>query len=193
VGTVQETIDVHVPVSTAYNQWTQFESFPEFMAGVERVEQRTDRLTHWETRVAWVGRDFDAEIVEQEPDRRIVWRTVETVQGPRQRGCVEFQPLGETGTRVVLELRFEPAGVTEQMGDLLGVVQRRVRGDLERFKEFLEAEGIETGAWRGEVHQAGTGGPIEVEPPPPGTGEATIITVEPDTRTEIRVPMPPPW
>ncbi len=148
VSTVQQTIDVAVPLQTAYNQWTQFESFPQFMAGVEQVHQQTDRMTHWVTRIGGVTREFDAEITEQEPDRRIAWQTID---GPQQRGVVAFQPLDEAHTRLMLQMDFEPEGVTEQVSDKLGFVERRVRGDLERFKEFIESRGTETGAWRGEV------------------------------------------
>lgn len=168
MSTVQETIDVDVPVHTAYNQWTQFERFPEFMDGVERVEQRTDRLTYWVTRIGGVSREFEAAIVEQEPDRRIAWQSVE---GPRQRGTVLFEPLSGVQTRLTLRMEYEPDGVAEQVGDLLGVVERRVRGDLERFKEFIEAEGVETGAWRGEIHEGAPTVPAEGP-----YGEAVIIT-----------------
>src|SRR5207302_3843987 len=130
-----------VPLHTAYNQWTQFETFPEFMEGVERVEQLTDRMTHWVTKVGTVRREFDAEIVEQEPDKRLVWQAVE---GPSQRGLVAFEPLDDSHTRLRLQMDFYPEGLTETVGDKLGFVERRVKGDLQRFKDFIEHRGTET-------------------------------------------------
>jgi hypothetical protein len=159
VSTVQQTIDVDVPLRTAYDQWTQFESFPRFMEGVEEVEQRTERLTHWRTRIAGVSREFDAEIIEQQPDRRIAWQAIE---GPQQRGVVAFERLDDAHTRLVLQMDFEPEGMVEQVGDRLGIVERRVRGDLERFKEFIESRGTQTGGWRGEVHQPDGGTDVAV-------------------------------
>jgi uncharacterized membrane protein len=146
---VDETIEVNVPVRTAYDQWTQFESFPHFMEGVEEVRQLTDTRTHWRTEIGGVTREFDAEITEQVPDQRIAWRAVE---GPDQGGVVTFDAPDPNRTRILLELDYDPEGAMEQAGDKLGVVKRRVKGDLERFKEFIESRGVETGAWRGEVH-----------------------------------------
>jgi uncharacterized membrane protein len=146
---VDETIEVNVPVRTAYDQWTQFESFPHFMEGVEEVRQLTDTRTHWRTEIGGVTREFDAEITEQVPDQRIAWRAVE---GPDQGGVVTFDAPDPNRTRILLELDYDPEGAIEQAGDKLGVVKRRVKGDLERFKEFIESRGVETGAWRGEVH-----------------------------------------
>lgn len=154
--TIQETVDVVVPVRTAYDQWTQFESFPSFMSGVERVSQLTDTKTHWQTNVMGVRREFDAEITEQHPDERIAWRTVD---GPSHAGVVTFHRLDDRRTRVTLQLEFDPEGLTEEVGSALGVVDRQSKGDLQRFKEFIEAEGTATGAWRGDVApppQAGT-------------------------------------
>ncbi|MET9774078.1 SRPBCC family protein [Streptomyces sp. NPDC006367] len=146
---VQETIEVGVPVRTAYNQWTQFESFPEFMNGVERIEQRGDTLTHWVTSVDGVHREFDAEITEQIPDERVAWTTVSGET--KQAGVVTFRPLDTGRTEVRLRMEFHPQGVTEKIGDKLGVVQRQTKGDLERFKRFIESRGRETGQWRGTV------------------------------------------
>ncbi len=148
MSVVDETIEVNVPVRTAYDQWTQFESFPEFMEGVEEVRQITDTRTHWRTEIGGVKREFDAEITEQVPDQRIAWRAVE---GPDQGGVVTFDAPDPNKTRILLELDYDPEGVVEEAGDKLGVVKRRVKGDLERFKEFIESRGVETGAWRGEV------------------------------------------
>ena len=146
--TVQDSVDVAVPVSTAYNQWTQFESFPAFMSGVERIHQVTDTKTHWETKVAGVRREFDAEITEQHPDERVAWRTVD---GPHHAGVVTFHRLDDRHTRVTLQMEFDPEGLAEKAGAALGVVDRQSKGDLERFKEFIESKGSETGAWRGDV------------------------------------------
>ncbi|MGI5169619.1 SRPBCC family protein [Spirillospora sp. CA-253888] len=148
---IEQSIDVQVPVRTAYNQWTQFEDFPHFMEGVERIEQRTPTRTHWVTKIAGVKREFDAEITEQNPDERVAWTSVEE---PRQAGVVTFHRLGENATRVMLQMEFAPEGLAEKAADKLNIVERRVKGDLERFKEFIEKRGgQETGAWRGEVGQ----------------------------------------
>jgi uncharacterized membrane protein len=146
--TVEESIEVEVPVSTAYNQWTQFEDFPEFMEGVERVEQLTDDKLHWVTKIAGVEREFDAKITEQHPDERVAWTTMD---GPKQAGVVTFHKLDPSRTKVMLQLHFEPEGLVEQAGDKLGIVKSRVHGDLERFKTFIEKRGTETGAWRGDI------------------------------------------
>jgi uncharacterized membrane protein len=146
--TVEESIEVEVPVSTAYNQWTQFEDFPEFMEGVERVEQLTDDKLHWVTKIAGVEREFDAKITEQHPDERVAWTTMD---GPKQAGVVTFHKLDPSRTKVMLQLDFEPEGLVEQAGDKLGIVKSRVHGDLERFKTFIEKRGTETGAWRGDI------------------------------------------
>jgi uncharacterized membrane protein len=148
--TVEESIEVRVPVSTAYNQWTQFEEFPKFMEGVEQVKQVTDTRNHWTTDIAGVEREFDTEITEQRPDERIAWCTTD---GPKQAGVVTFHRLDEGKSKVMLQLEFDPEGIVEQAGDKLGFVTRRVKGDLERFKEFIESRGTETGAWRGEVER----------------------------------------
>jgi uncharacterized membrane protein len=153
VTTVEQSIDVAVPVRTAYNQWTQFEEFPRFMDSVERIDQRTPTRTHWVTKIAGVQREFDAEISEQIPDERIAWHALD---GPTQSGVVTFHRLDDTHTRVMLQMAFEPEGVAEQAGDKLGVVKNRVHHDLEHFKDFIEHEGQETGAWRGHVNTPGT-------------------------------------
>jgi uncharacterized membrane protein len=148
MSTIEKSIDVRVPVHAAYNQWTQFESFPNFMEGVQEVRQLTDTRTHWKTRIAGATREFDAEIVDQQPDQRIAWRSV---QGPNQSGVVTFQPVGTDRTRVALTMEFTPSDTTEKIGDATKMVDRRVEGDLKRFKEFIESRGSETGAWRGTV------------------------------------------
>ncbi|WP_329036351.1 SRPBCC family protein [Streptomyces sp. NBC_01725] len=148
---IEESIEVDVPVSTAYNQWTQFEDFPEFMDGVERIEQRTPTLTHWVTKVQGVGREFDAEITEQIPDERVAWTTV--AGEVRQAGVVTFHRLDVRRTKVMLQLDLDPQGIADTVGDKLGFVQRQAVGDLRRFKTFIESRGIgnETGAYRGQV------------------------------------------
>jgi uncharacterized membrane protein len=153
---VVQTVDVAVPVSTAYNQWTQFETFPKFMEGVERIEQVTPTRTHWVTKIAGVKREFDAEITEQHPDERVAWRTD---QGTHQAGVVTFHRLDDEHTRVTLQLEHEPEGIVEKAADALGIVQRRVKGDLEHFKEFIESRGREEGGWRGEVGRSPQTGP----------------------------------
>ncbi|MGW7452689.1 SRPBCC family protein [Streptomyces sp. NPDC054787] len=146
---VEESIEVSVPVRTAYDQWTQFETFPQFMDGVERIEQRTDTLTHWVTKIGGVEREFDAEITEQIPDRKVAWVTIggETDQS----GLVTFQPIDPSHTQVTLKMDFDPEGLAENIGDKLGFVDRQVKGDLKRFKHFIEDRGSATGAWRGGV------------------------------------------
>ncbi|WP_320781641.1 SRPBCC family protein [Streptomyces sp. CRN 30] len=146
---VEESVEVDVPVQTAYNQWTQFESFPRFMSGVEKIEQRSDTLTHWVTNVDGVRREFDAEITEQIPDERVAWTTVGGES--RQAGVVTFHHLGEGHTKVMLQMDFDPHGLTETVGDKLGFVKRQAKGDLARFKEYIEHRGHETGEWRGTV------------------------------------------
>jgi uncharacterized membrane protein len=150
MSTVEKSIEVGVPVSTAYNQWTQFESFPEFMEGVDRIDQISQTMTHWVTSIGGVHREFDAEITEQNPDERIAWTSVD---GPKQAGVVTFHRLGEGTSKVMLQMDFEPEGVVETAGDKLGVVGRRVEGDLKRFKSFIESRGTEEGGWRGTVER----------------------------------------
>ena len=148
MSTFEKSIEVDVPVSTAYNQWTQFEQFPEFMEGVEQVKQLDDKRLHWTAEIAGVRREWDAEIVDQTPDQQIAWRAT---GGTRNDGVVTFRPVDGNRTEVKLRLDFEPEGLKEQAGDKLGFVSARVKGDLERFKKFIESRGIETGAWRGDV------------------------------------------
>ena len=147
--TVKETIQVDVPVSTAYNQWTQFQEFPNFMDGVESVEQIDDTHLRWAAEVGGERREWQAEIVEQVPDEKIAWRAVDA-NGPN--GIVAFEPLGEDKTLVTVEMSYEPEGLKESLGAKIGMDTRQVQEDLERFKQLVEALGQETGAWRGEVH-----------------------------------------
>jgi uncharacterized membrane protein len=145
-----ETIDVDVPVRTAYNQWTQFESFPEFMEGVKSVRQLDDTTVHWVADIAGQTKEWDAKITEQTPDQRIAWTAVD---GAHNAGVVTFHRLDEGQTRVTLQLDVDPEGPVENIGDALGLVRGRVKGDLERFEKFIESRGTETGAWRGTVDQ----------------------------------------
>lgn len=153
MSTIEKTIDVDAPVRTVYDQWTQFESFPEFMEGVESVRQLDDRRLHWKADIAGVTREWDAEIVDQTPDERVTWRSTD---GTTNSGTVSFAP-AEPGTRVTLRLEFEPEGIVEKVGDALNVIDRRAEGDLGRFKEFIESRGTETGAWRGQVDPGDVG------------------------------------
>ncbi|MEU8137114.1 SRPBCC family protein [Streptodolium elevatio] len=147
--TIEQSVDVAVPVRSAYDQWTQFRDFPRFMEGVERVDQVDATSTHWVTRIAGIEREFDAEITEQIPDERIAWRSR---SGPDQGGVVTFHRLDESHTRIMLQLEHDPEGIAETVGDKLGFITRKVRGDLDRFRTFIEArDGRSTGAWRGEV------------------------------------------
>jgi len=150
MSSVQKSIDVNVPVSTAYNQWTQFEEFPRFMEGVKSVHQLDDKRLHWKTEVAGKEQDFDAIIDQQVPDQRIAWHS--TI-GAKQGGVVTFHRLDAGKTRIMLQMEYDPQGFVEKTGDMMGAVSRRVQGDLERFKEFLEKRGGETGAWRGEIRR----------------------------------------
>jgi uncharacterized membrane protein len=152
MSTIEKSIDVEVPVRTAYNQWTQFEEFPQFMEGVEAVRQLDNQRLHWRANVGGKVEEWDAVITEQHPDERIAWKNT---TGASNAGVVTFHRLSDTTTRVMLQLEYDPQGVVENVGDMLGVVSRRVAGDLERFKEFIEARGQETGAWRGEVERPG--------------------------------------
>jgi len=147
---VVKSIDVDVPVRTAYNQWTQFESFPQFMEGVQEVRQLDDTRLHWRATIAGKEEQWDAKITEQNPDQRVAWTST---SGAQNAGVVTFHRLGENQTRVTLQLDYDPEGVVENVGDALGFVSRRVEGDLERFKAFIEKRGHETGAWRGEIKQ----------------------------------------
>ena len=146
--TIEKSVEVGVPLSRAYNQWTQFEEFPKFMEGVEQVRQLDDRHLHWVAEIAGKREEWDAEILEQVPDQRIAWRST---SGARNAGVVSFQPVGRNRTRVDLRLTYEPEGVTEKVGDFIGVVSRRVENDLERFKDFIQTQGRESGGWRGSI------------------------------------------
>ena len=148
---VVESIDVKVPVSTAYNQWTQFEEFPHFMEGVKSVTQTDDTHLHWVAEVGGAEKEWDAEITEQHPDERVAWNAT---SGAENAGVVTFHRIDDETSRVTLQMDVDPEGLVENVGTALGFLDRRVKGDLERFKEFIESRGSETGAWRGEVEAA---------------------------------------
>ena len=150
MSTIEESIEVEVPVRTAYNQWTQFEEFPRFMEGVERVDQLDDQRLHWVAEVGGRKREWDAKISEQTPDQRVAWYAEGET---KHAGVVTFHRLDDSRSRVMLQMEFEPTDFVEKLGDVTGVVRRRVKGDLERFKVFIEERGRETGAWRGEINQ----------------------------------------
>jgi len=147
---IMEAIDVHVPVRTAYDQWTQFETFPSFMEGVKSVRQLDDTTLEWVADVAGREKRWKATITEQAPDQRIAWTST---QGAHNAGVVTFHRIDDGTSRVTLQLDVDPEGPVENVGDALGLVTRQVKGDMERFKDFIEARGTETGAWRGEVDQ----------------------------------------
>jgi uncharacterized membrane protein len=149
VSTVEASVEVDVPIDTAYNQWTQFESFPQFMNGVEQVVQVDDLHNHWVVRVGGVRREFDTEITEQRPDERISWRSVGG--DVQQAGNVSFERMDETHTRVTIQLGWDPVGLAEKAGSAVGLDTHQVKADAQRFKDFIEDRNSPTGAWRGEV------------------------------------------
>jgi uncharacterized membrane protein len=146
--TVTKSIDVDVPITTAYNQWTQFEDFPQFLSGVESVTQLDDTHTHWKVDIAGVEREFDAEITEQHPDERVAWHSTD---GKTHAGVVTFHRLSADETRITVQMDWEPEGFVEKAGAAIGIDDMQVQRDLVKFKEMIEAQGFETGAWRGDV------------------------------------------
>jgi len=148
MSNVTKSVDVNVPIRTAYDQWTQFEEFPRFMEGVKSVTQTDDTHLHWLAEIGGVEKEWDAEIAEQLPDERIAWTST---SGARNAGVVTFHRLDDNTTRVTLQMDVDPEGIVENVGDFFGVLDGRVEGDMERFKQFIESRGVETGAWRGEV------------------------------------------
>jgi len=147
---IEHSIDIGVPVREVYDQWTQFETFPEFMEGVESVEQTDATHLHWIATVGGNRTEWDAEITEQTPDQRIAWASI---TGDANAGSVNFHRLGEESTRVTLTMDVAPSGLAEKVGTALGVPSRQVKGDLERFRDFIERRGSATGGWRGKVEQ----------------------------------------
>ncbi|WP_461190433.1 SRPBCC family protein [Arthrobacter sp. Z4-13] len=153
---VEKRIVVDVPVSTAYNQWTQFEDFPHFMSGVESVTQLSDDRLKWVAHIGGVHRQWEAKILEQVPDRKVAWASTE---GATNSGTIEFKDLGNNRTELALTLEYQPAGVVEKLGNLLHVVGRQADHDLKKFKEFIEHEGHATGAWRESIPGSVAGSP----------------------------------
>jgi uncharacterized membrane protein len=145
---VVESVDVAAPVHTVYNQWTQFEEFPRFMEGVKEIRQLNDTMTHWVVEIGGVRREFDAKITEQHPDERVAWTSV---GGPKHAGVVTFHRLDDNHSRVTAQMEMDPEGFAENVAGKSGFLDRRVKGDLERFREFIETRGTETGGWRGDV------------------------------------------
>ena len=148
MSNIEQSIDVDVPIGTAYNQWTQFEEFPKFMDGIVEVKQLSDTRLLWRSEIGGVDESWEAEIDEQVPDMRIAWHSI---TGAKNAGVVTFHRISDDKTRVMLQIDYDPKGVLENVGDALGAVSMRVKGDLQRFKEFIESLGHETGAWRGTV------------------------------------------
>ena len=165
--TVKKSIEVDVPVQIAYDQWTQFEEFPRFMEGVESVQQLDDKRLHWRAKIGGKVEEWDAEIVEQTPDRVISWRST---SGARNQGTVRFVPGDGNKTKLELEMHWEPKDATERVGDVLGADDMRIQGDLGRFKKFIEERRTPTGAWRGEIHGDRVEGERAEEDQEAGTG-----------------------
>ena len=178
MASISKSIEVELPVSTVYDQWTQFEEFPKFMSGVVSVTQLSDKRLRWRSHIAGRTEEWEAEILEQVPDEKIAWRSTE---GAENAGLVTFDKVGENRTRVHLELFYDPKGIAENVGAALGIVSARVSGDLQRFKEFIESRGVESGAWRGEIHHG-----VVNEPEPAGTVTAPRGEVGPDV-TGVRL------
>jgi uncharacterized membrane protein len=149
MASIEESIEVDVPVTTAYNQWTQFEEFPRFMDGIDQVTQIDDTHLHWKASHGGQEREWDAEITEQKPDERVAWKST---GGKNNAGVVTFHRLDDHRTKIMVQMDWEPDGMVEKVGEIAGSDDRRVQGDLKRFKEMIEARGSETGAWRDEVN-----------------------------------------
>jgi uncharacterized membrane protein len=146
--TIEKTIEVEAPVNKVYNQWTQFEEFPSFMEGVEEVKQLDDKHLHWVAQIGGKQKEWDAEIIEQVPDQRIAWRST---SGASNAGIVNFRPKDAGHTIVTIQMSYEPEGAMEKTGDAVGLVSRRVEGDLKRFRDFIQSRPTETGSWRGKI------------------------------------------
>ena len=152
VTTVDKKLEVDAPIERVYNQWTQFEDFPRFMEGVVRIDQLSNDMLHWTIDIGGVKREFDAKVTEQIPDERIAWKSVD---GKTHAGVVTFHRLGDDETRVTVQMSYDPEGFLENAADSLGVIAARVQGDLTRFREFIEHQPEETGAWRGTIARPG--------------------------------------
>ena len=145
----EDTIDVEVPVRVAYDQWTQFEDFPNFMDGVESVTQQDDKTLNWTAKIAGQTKEWTAEITDQTPDRRIAWKST---SGAKNAGAVLFESAGPEQTRITLRVDADPEGPIETLGANLGFLEGQVKGDLRRFKDYIETRAVPSGAWRGEIH-----------------------------------------
>ena len=179
---VEKCIEVEAPLSMVYNQWTQFEEFPRFMEGVEEVKQLDDKRLRWRAEIAGKVVEWDAEIFEQIPDRRVAWRST---TGALNTGMVNFESLGPNRTKVWLKINYKTEGAMEKIGSALGVISQRVEGDLERFKEFIEDRGSETGAWRGQIE----GRHVESAPTEKGSAETMPRSQRQNTSTDIPSPL----
>ena len=179
---VEKCIEVDAPLSMVYNQWTQFEEFPRFMEGVEEVKQLDEKRLRWRAEIAGKVVEWDAEIFEQIPDRRVAWRST---TGALNTGMVNFESLGPNRTKIWLKLNYKPEGAMEKIGSALGVISQRVEGDLERFKEFIEDRGSETGAWRGQIE----GRHVDSAPNQHGSAEAMPRSQRQNTSTDIPTPL----
>jgi uncharacterized membrane protein len=175
---VEKCIEVDAPVSMVYNQWTQFEEFPKFMEGVEEVKQLDEKRLQWRAEIGGKVLEWEAEIFEQIPDQRVAWRST---TGALNTGMVNFEALGPNSTKIWLKLNYKPEGAMEKIGSALGVISQRVEGDLERFKEFIESRGAETGAWRGQIE----GRHVESAPSERGSAEAMPRSQRQSTSAEI--------
>jgi len=153
VSNVTQSIDVDVPVRTAYNQWTQFEEFPKFMSGVKQVRQLDDTHLEWTAEIAGKDKTWKAEITEQNPDERVAWKATD---GAENAGVVTFHRLAEGKTRVTVQMDIDPEGFVENVADKAGILDRRVKADMKRFKEFIESRDSATGTWRGDVARPGS-------------------------------------
>jgi hypothetical protein len=178
---IDDAIDVRVPIATAYNQWTQFEEYPRFMEGVDRVVQLDDSTLEWTATIGGQTRSWRARIVDQVPEERIAWVST---SGARNNGVVTFRPLAADRTRISLAMEIEPDGVVESTGDALGVPANRVRGDLERFRDFIEQRGVATGAWRGTVPDD-LAGDVSAQPAPDPAGFETSVSRDSRSRAGL--------
>lgn len=156
MSVIEQSIEINVPVKTAYNQWTQFEEFPRFMEGVEKVHQLDDKHLHWIAKVGGRRKEWDAEILEQVPEDRIAWRST---SGAPNSGVVHFRPRDAQHTVITLRMNYEPEGAMESLGNALGMVSGRIESDLRHFKDFIQERGTETGSWRGEIHRGNVDDP----------------------------------
>jgi uncharacterized membrane protein len=152
MSSVTESVDVEAPITQVYNQWTQFETFPEFMSGVESITQLDDRHLHWKIKVAGVEREFDAEVTEQHPEERVAWKSTD---GTSHAGVVTFHKLDQNHTKVTVQLNWDPDTLLEKAGAIVNADDMQVSRDLDRFKTFIEQAPSETGAWRGDVPREG--------------------------------------